>query len=137
MRIFRALGQETRLEILSLLSKGSLSVQELGSVLEVSQPAVSQHLKVLKDVGLVRLSKKGKLTMCSIDESVLEAVRMRIASFLEGSAERRSVLDELVRKVRARARELRHRHPGLEEVIRKIADRGSDPSRNGCRDVDC
>lgn len=59
---FKALGDTTRLQIIYLLStdtSGTLGVSELASRLKVSQPAVSQHLKTLKNEGLVESRREG------------------------------------------------------------------------------
>ena len=54
-----ALGDATRMAIFQKLSAGPLAVNELAKTLPVSRPAVSQHLKVLKDAGLVLDSAAG------------------------------------------------------------------------------
>lgn len=54
-----ALGDATRMAIFQRLSGGPLAVNELARTLPVSRPAVSQHLKVLKDAGLVLDSRAG------------------------------------------------------------------------------
>ncbi len=54
-----ALGDATRMAIFQKLSSGPLAVNELARTLPVSRPAVSQHLKVLKDAGLVLDNKAG------------------------------------------------------------------------------
>lgn len=54
-----ALGDATRMAIFQKLSAGALAVNELARTLPVSRPAVSQHLKVLKDAGLVLDSRAG------------------------------------------------------------------------------
>jgi DNA-binding transcriptional ArsR family regulator len=54
-----ALGDATRMTIFDRLSRGPLAVNELAAVMPVSRPAVSQHLRVLKEAGLVLDSKAG------------------------------------------------------------------------------
>lgn len=54
-----ALGDATRMAIFQKLSGGPLAVNEIARTLPVSRPAVSQHLKVLKDAGLVLDSRAG------------------------------------------------------------------------------
>jgi DNA-binding transcriptional ArsR family regulator len=54
-----ALGDATRMAIFQKLSRGPIAVNELARKLPVSRPAVSQHLRVLKDAGLVTDSKAG------------------------------------------------------------------------------
>ena len=52
-RRFAALGDPTRLQVFTLIARSPLSVSEIAERLPVSRPAVSQHLKVLADAGLV------------------------------------------------------------------------------------
>jgi DNA-binding transcriptional ArsR family regulator len=54
-----ALGDRTRMAIFQKLAGGPIAVNELAHTLPVSRPAVSQHLRVLKDAGLVTDSKAG------------------------------------------------------------------------------
>jgi ArsR family transcriptional regulator, arsenate/arsenite/antimonite-responsive transcriptional repressor len=63
--MFNALADPTRLKLFKLLSvqpdTGALCVNALANVLEISQPAVSQHLKILRSVGLIEGEKRGNL----------------------------------------------------------------------------
>jgi DNA-binding transcriptional ArsR family regulator len=60
VNLFDALGDPTRRILFDRLRQGSCSVTELMSVVPISQPAVSQHLKVLRDARLVRVEKRGQ-----------------------------------------------------------------------------
>lgn len=60
VRIFRALSDPTRVEIVQLVSKSPRNVTELTSLVGVSQPKVSRHLKILRDAGLLNDVRKGK-----------------------------------------------------------------------------
>ncbi|MBN2313634.1 MAG: winged helix-turn-helix transcriptional regulator [Sedimentisphaerales bacterium] len=57
--IFRALSLDSRLRIVQLLSQRSLCVGAISNLLGMSSGAVSQHLRVLKDAGLVRAERRG------------------------------------------------------------------------------
>jgi DNA-binding transcriptional ArsR family regulator len=59
MTVFQALAESRRREILRLLRDRELSVGEVASRFEVTQPAISQHLKVLKRAGLVTERRDG------------------------------------------------------------------------------
>lgn len=59
VEIFKALSSSVRLDILSLLAERPLCVNALVERLNVSQPAVSQHLKVLESAGLVKGKRMG------------------------------------------------------------------------------
>lgn len=58
-QVFRVLGDDTRLQILALLGVREACVCELVEVLALSQPAVSEHLRRLRDVGLVEDERRG------------------------------------------------------------------------------
>jgi DNA-binding transcriptional ArsR family regulator len=70
-----ALGDPTRRAIFERIAKGPVAVVEIARTLPVSRPAVSQHLKVLKDAGLVADRADGTRRVYSIDHAGLAAVR--------------------------------------------------------------
>jgi DNA-binding transcriptional ArsR family regulator len=70
-----ALGDPTRRAVFERLAGGPRAVGELAATLPVSRPAVSQHLKVLKDAGLVRDEARGTRRLYSLDPDGLAAVR--------------------------------------------------------------
>jgi DNA-binding transcriptional ArsR family regulator len=70
-----ALGDPTRRAIFERLANGPRAVGELASELPVSRPAVSQHLKVLKDAGLVLDRPHGTRRLYQLDPAGIEAVR--------------------------------------------------------------
>lgn len=59
LNVFKAVGEETRLRVMSLLMRGELTVTELTQILGQSQPRVSRHLKILSDAGLVERYREG------------------------------------------------------------------------------
>jgi DNA-binding transcriptional ArsR family regulator len=79
-RVLDALGDPTRRAVLELLRGGARPVGELAERLPVSRPAVSQHLRVLKEAGLVRDRKEGTRRLYSVDARGLAALR----TYLEG-----------------------------------------------------
>jgi len=58
-KVFKALSDSNRLKIFILLSSRTLCVNALVNRLGISQPAVSQHLRVLKEAGLIKAEKRG------------------------------------------------------------------------------
>ena len=75
-----ALGDPTRQAIVRRLATGAQPVGELAEHLPVSRPAVSQHLKVLKEAGLVHDDRDGTRRLYRLDPKGLEAVRDSIDS---------------------------------------------------------
>ncbi len=76
-----ALGDPTRHTIFERLAEGPLSVGELARELPVSRPAVSQHLKVLKDAGLVVDRRAGNRRIYQLDPVGVGALRAQLEQF--------------------------------------------------------
>jgi DNA-binding transcriptional ArsR family regulator len=76
-----ALGDPTRRAIFERLVERPQAVTELASELPVSRPAVSQHLKVLKDAGLVVDRQAGKHRIYHVDQEGLGALRAQLDVF--------------------------------------------------------
>jgi DNA-binding transcriptional ArsR family regulator len=76
-----ALGDWTRRQIFDALRHGPSSVGALAARVPVSRPAVSQHLRVLKDAGLVVDRKEGTRRVYSIDPEGLAGIRAYFDSF--------------------------------------------------------
>lgn len=68
---FKALGEPTRLKIIKLLAARELCVCDLEEIMQISQPRISQHLKVLKYAGLVNERKEGQRSICSLNKALL------------------------------------------------------------------
>ena len=89
-----ALGDATRMAIFQKLSGGPIAVNELARMLPVSRPAVSQHLRVLKDAGLVTDTKAGTRRLYQLDPEGVARLRahfdqmwMRAMSNFQAAAE--------------------------------------------------
>src|SRR6476620_3066981 len=82
---FSALGDPTRRLVFERLARRPMSVGKLASGLAVSRPAVSQHLKVLKDAGLVVDREDGTRRIYSIDPRGIAAMRTYLDRFWDRS----------------------------------------------------
>lgn len=94
---FAALADPTRREIFERLARNPSAVGELARGLPVSRPAVSQHLKVLQDAGLIAHQREGTRRIYAVDPAALEAVRQYFDRFwtlslsrFKAAAEKRS-----------------------------------------------
>ena len=72
---FDALGDPHRRAIVELLQSGDKSVRELADALPISRPAVSRHLKLLKDAGLVADRAEGTRRLYRLHDEGIEAVQ--------------------------------------------------------------
>jgi DNA-binding transcriptional ArsR family regulator len=78
---FAALGDPTRREIFARIAERPRAVGELARELPVSRPAVSQHLRVLKDAGLVTDRAEGNRRIYRADPAGLAALRAQLDTF--------------------------------------------------------
>jgi DNA-binding transcriptional ArsR family regulator len=80
---FGALGDETRRAVFEKLARRPLPVGKIASGLDISRPAVSQHLKVLKEAGLVTDQQQGTRRVYQIDPRGIVAMREYLDRFWE------------------------------------------------------
>jgi DNA-binding transcriptional ArsR family regulator len=72
---FEALGDANRREILRILASGGKPVQEIADAMTISRPAVSRHLRVLKNAGMVAERAEGTRRIYHLRERGIDAVR--------------------------------------------------------------
>ena len=77
--VFQALADPSRRSMVERLSRGQASVSELAEPLQMSLPAVLQHLQVLEASGLVRSEKVGRVRMCRVELRALTPAEQWIA----------------------------------------------------------
>jgi DNA-binding transcriptional ArsR family regulator len=118
---FDALGDPVRRRIMELLGEGERPAGAVAEILQahfrISQPAVSQHLKVLREAGLVTARAEGTRRIYGVDDDGLSAVRLWLERFADGFA---GPLDALETELARGKRE------------RRLADR---PAKTRRRDV--
>ena len=82
----KALSDPVRREILNMLKKGRLSAGEISEHFDITAAAISRHLAVLKDAGLIFDNREGKFIYYELNTSVLEEVLLWISA-LKGDGE--------------------------------------------------
>ena len=92
--VFHALSDPTRLEIVAYLREGEKCVCEIVPHLNLIQPLVSRHLKILKDVGIVRCRKDGTKRMYSIVDPRIHNIFDALTSELVNSLTK-EVMDQM------------------------------------------
>ena len=88
MEVFEAVAQPKRREILRLLAGRELSATQVASHFDVTQPAISQHLKVLRDAGLVNERREGTKRLLSVRPEGLAELNDFLAEILPAGLER-------------------------------------------------
>ena len=80
---FKALGEPTRLRIIRLLAQEELCVCELEEILKMSQPRISQHLRVLKQARLVTERKEGTKRYCKLDHEYYQYIMVSFMDYMK------------------------------------------------------
>lgn len=83
VRVFKALSCEKRLEIVNLLLRGNRCVGRIASDLNASQSSVSQHLRVLRDSGIVKDHRCGYHIHYTVKRELLEQMAGEISAMLQ------------------------------------------------------
>ncbi|GAA4098867.1 metalloregulator ArsR/SmtB family transcription factor [Mucilaginibacter panaciglaebae] len=91
---FNALGDPTRRAIFEKLQQGPLSVVHIADGLPVSRPAVSQHLKVLKEAKLISIQQQGTRSICELNKEGILAMRNYLDKFWDDALEAFKALAE-------------------------------------------
>ena len=94
--VFNAIAEPQRREILTLLRTGERPVTELAEQLDLTQPGTSKHLRVLREVGLVRARQAGRRRLYGLDARGLRPVHEWIGGFEQFWNESFDRLDEYV-----------------------------------------
>ena len=111
MEVFEAIAQPKRRQILRLLADGELSAGEVASRFAVTQPAISQHLKVLKQVGLLSERREGTRRLYRASAEGLAGLHSFLAEVMPGRLE---LLKQAAEAERGRAGAV----PGETSVVR-------------------
>ena len=102
MQALAALADPTRREILAVLAGGEVAAGELARRFPVSRPAVSRHLRVLREAGLVRARVEGRRHLYALDPAPLREIDAWLEPYRDLWAQRLDALDtEIARGRRA------------------------------------
>jgi DNA-binding transcriptional ArsR family regulator len=99
--VFSAVAEPRRREILDLLAGGERSVNDLVAALGAGQPHVSKHLRVLREVGAVRVREAGRQRLYRVDGPALKPIHDWIAGFERTWSERFDALDSVLAELKA------------------------------------
>src|SRR5277367_82507 len=99
MDIFTALAEPTRRSIIEMLaSKGELSATDISDKFQVSPPAISQHLKVLREAKLVRMEKRSRQRIYQLNPGAMNELEQWAKDTTELWGKRFDKLDKVLQK---------------------------------------
>ena len=101
-RLFRALGDETRLRIVALLSHGELCVCHIEAALELTQPNASRHLAILRAAGIVSHRRRDKWVHYRLAEQPNEECARQLSALTATFAKKDVLRKDVARLVKAK-----------------------------------
>ena len=113
-RVFAALADPTRRDMVARLATGDATVGELAGPYDVSVQAVSKHVKVLADAGFVSQSKDAQRRPCHLEAEVFDLMTRWIERYRKQAQQRYERLDSLLAELRRgeQPTDRRHRQQG-------------------------
>lgn len=99
---FNAVAEPRRRQILDVLAGGERPVSDLVRLLDLAQPQVSKHLRVLREVGLVEVRDEGRRRMYRLNGQSLKPIHDWVKNYERLWAERFEALDEVLEELRAK-----------------------------------
>jgi len=97
--VFNAIAEPQRRGILELLRRGELPVNEIADAVGLTQPQTSKHLRVLREVGLVRVRTEGKQRLYRLEGAGLKQIYDWVSPFEQSWTERFDRLDEYLKQL--------------------------------------
>lgn len=128
--VLKALAVETRVKIIDLLkSKGPLGAKNIAEVIGITPAAVSQHLKILRQAGLVRSERKGYWIPYTINEEEMENCRQILNDICTcgcqgtGKFREKDLKDSSLESLKKYERELRNELRVVQERVKEIGSK--------------
>ena len=97
---FNAVAEPRRRQILDLLASGERSVNDLAMELDLAQPLVSKHLRVLREVGLVDVRDEGRRRMYRLHGAALKPIHDWVKTYERSWSERFDQLDVVLEELK-------------------------------------
>ncbi|MCB0727331.1 MAG: winged helix-turn-helix transcriptional regulator [Ignavibacteriae bacterium] len=96
--IFQAIADPTRREIITILSEERMNLNSVADRFDISRPAISKHIKILNECGLVKITQSGRERYCEIKPEKFKEVDDWLDPFRLMWEDRFNQLDELLTK---------------------------------------
>jgi DNA-binding transcriptional ArsR family regulator len=102
---FNAVAEPRRRQILDLLASGERPVNDLVDLLDLAQPLVSKHLRVLREVGLVDVRDSGRQRLYRLNAAPLKPIHDWVKAYERSWEERFAALDDVLEELKAEENE--------------------------------
>ena len=97
--VFQAIADPTRRQIINLIAYQPLNLNAIAENFDVSRPAISQHIKILIECGLINIKKNGRERYCEAKLEQLNEVAQWVEQYRKGWEERFDKMDDLLERM--------------------------------------
>lgn len=108
--VFQAIADPTRRDIINLIAHQSMNLNSIAENFDVSRPAISQHIKILIECGLVSIKKQGRERFAEATLAPLNQVTDWVESFRERIDERFEALDDVLEEMQEHEKKKRKKN---------------------------
>ncbi len=98
--VFQAIADPTRRDIINLVSAQPMNLNSIAQNFDVSRPAISQHIKILVECGLIEITQQGRKRYCEAKLAQLEEVADWVEQYRRSWQEKHDRLDKLLGKMK-------------------------------------
>ena len=100
--VFQAIADPTRRAIINLVAHQELNLNAVAEQFEISRPAVSKHIKILEECGLIEIRQEGRERFCEARLEKLGEVSDRLAQYRHFWNERFDALDDYLKEIQSK-----------------------------------
>jgi DNA-binding transcriptional ArsR family regulator len=99
--VFQAIADPTRRDIITLIAQGPLTLNDVADRFDISRQAISKHIKILTECGIVVIEQQGRERYCSVEAAKLNEVSNWLTHFRKIWEARFDKLDNLLLKMQS------------------------------------
>jgi DNA-binding transcriptional ArsR family regulator len=99
--VFQAIADPTRRAIIGLIAQDTMNLNSIADQFDVSRPAISQHIKILMECGLIVIKKKGRERYCEARLKKLDEVSDWVEKYRKVWEERFDIIDDIIEELKA------------------------------------
>ena len=107
--VFQAIADPTRRQIIDLISNDSMTLNAIAEKFDISRPAISQHIKILAECGIIDIEKKGRERYCKIQSRSLIPAFLWIEQFQKQWDERLDAFENYLEKLQPKNKKQKKR----------------------------
>ncbi|MEO0581568.1 MAG: metalloregulator ArsR/SmtB family transcription factor [Bacteroidota bacterium] len=97
--VFQAIADPTRRQIIQIIAQQDLNLNAIASQFEMSRPAISKHIKILSECGLVTITQQGRERYCKAELQPLQEVSSWVAQYQQFWESKLDSLDEYLNQI--------------------------------------